>query len=842
MSVKGDNRPQGVRTTAVDENNVTGSRSAVSRKTEFASTASAATTATGGEQDCSSSVNRFSSDAGTTAGRDYSRHSTTTSREEDSNEDAFSSASSSAKTTTAEEQAQVWRIFCVFSFYYGVAGSYDLGAVTATLSDILQDLHVDNLTLAGVLGSVGYYGMFMTMPFFGVIFSKMQARQGKLRLSLHAAYRRATTTTSSSAVSPHGGATATTLTAPLLEISQQANKNNPKNNASASKSSRSEPELDIIAWSFLDSVVARGQWLFFILDWTLLGLAVLLPMCLATDIRMMLVGRFLLGTFQGAVDVYYPVWIEERAPPCSRTVWQASRFVCILCGVILGYIVGGALVSSSSKQVESGGSTTATMTHDEKFHYTWRLALAVEGIASFVAAALLFILVDPAVMRLRGEENNPATGAQPLEAEVVASSPNPAGPAGISGNARIRIDSTTTKRGGNGQAYESLGIGVQSTATEVGGAGPPVGVVASASRPFATASEDKTRVDHERTTVITAATIAEAKDQDQQDKDSGTASDVDYTVRDFTVMESLRVLATNLNYAIPVLNLSCVFLVAQGVQFWSPQYLRLVFHPISEGVIVGSTIVLLLTGPAAGIFLGGKFIDMCGGYHGRAGRIRTYKILLGFSFLSTIAGTVGNWMHGEAEYAPAACFLWIVFAVGAASVGPLQGIAISAIPYPELRTFGNSLATVSFMVGASIGPLIPGFLLQSLCPPEGAVKNINMGQSTAPGRRAGVEDLVAVQTAAGVETIQPRVFTSSFGEDGTTSVNQSQIAHLSELQPTSGGTTSLHPLITTLCAQESVAPLLCSGYFFLFTTGLCLWHEVSRPKHAKVKTSKEVDL
>eukprot|EP00392_Amoebophrya_sp_AT5.2_P002288 g2293.t1 len=213
--------------------------------------------------------------------------------------------------------------------------------------------------------------------------------------------------------------------------------------------------------------------------------------------------------------------------------------------------------------------------------------------------------------------------------------------------------------------------------------------------------------------------------------DNCSATDGAQHHEQLSLFESISLLLCNYNYAIPVLNLSVVFLVAQGVQFWAPEYLLLVFSPVSETTITVTTLLVLLTGPATGILAGGKLVDHFGGYHGLNQRITTYKILLTMGSVSVFAGFGANVLSGEPEYGKACFLLWVVLAVGAGSVGPLQGISISAIPVKSLRTFGNSLATVAFMVGASIGPLLPGFGLEEFCR-EGVVSVVCAQEAVAP--------------------------------------------------------------------------------------------------------------
>ncbi|CAD7965190.1 unnamed protein product [Amoebophrya sp. A25] len=653
-----------------------------------------------------------------------------------------------------------WTIFCVFSFYYGVGGSYDLGAVTACLPLIVADLDLHNLTLSGFLGSVGYYGMFTTMPVFGVFFSRLHLWQSRT----------------------------------------------------------------LAPGSMAHEFVRRGQWLFFIVNWSFLGLTLLLPMCMATSISQLIIGRFFLGVFQGAADVYYPVWIEEYAPPAQRTTWQGSRFVCIMLGVMLGYLAGGLLATGSGL-------------------LSWRAVLAFQGIASLAAAAMTFFIIDPELMAIRQPEEAVAKG----DVEVA------------------------------GQALQLRGANKNEQAEKHSLPSGKIDLLV----------EDKESANYkvDQMLLLQAAETSTACEDGDQHSSAGEVGSVvtEESITDdrenVCVSESFWMLFGNYNYFMPVFNLSCIFLIAQGVQFWSPQYLKRVFSPITEDHVIATTVVIIATGPAAGIFLGGKLIDYFGGYHNESGRIRTYTILCAGALISSICGIIANGLSGEPLYNTACSLLWAVLAVGAGAVGPLQGISISAIPNHSVRTLGNSVATVGFMVGASLGPLIPGFALQELCPKISDVDSSGgnadlMVSTTGTARtnnfsgssKAAHESMInlasllpQVQTpfAAGLSWLDHQVKsgivatppssstviskqTSGLPEMSIVLTEQGRDAYTSSITPGSSASSIMTKTLTTLnldqsdpsttalddvaipCVQEAVSPLLCGGVLMVVTLGLCL--------------------
>jgi len=336
--------------------------------------------------------------------------------------------------------------------------------------------------------------------------------------------------------------------------------------------------------------------------------------------------------------------------------------------------------------------------------------LGIQGGCSFLAAAALFAFVDGKEMRIETKKREPV-------GVVTSASMGESSASGAMGESSAVSSATEagenkTDHGADPMRLAPEGERIQrkTQQIEIQAQGP-------ASSPALAEWSGNEEVPHNTLTTDTS--------------DNCSATDGAQHHEQLSLFESISLLLCNYNYAIPVLNLSVVFLVAQGVQFWAPEYLLLVFSPVSETTITVTTLLVLLTGPATGILAGGKLVDHFGGYHGLNQRITTYKILLTMGSVSVFAGFGANVLSGEPEYGKACFLLWVVLAVGAGSVGPLQGISISAIPVKSLRTFGNSLATVAFMVGASIGPLLPGFGLEEFCR-EGVVSVVCAQEAVAP--------------------------------------------------------------------------------------------------------------
>ncbi len=145
-------------------------------------------------------------------------------------------------------------------------------------------------------------------------------------------------------------------------------------------------------------------------------------------------------------------------------------------------------------------------------------------------------------------------------------------------------------------------------------------------------------------------------------------------------------------------SLSQTFMVAQGTQFWAPEYLRVVYFagdPSGESKILCANVVIAGTAPVLGIYLGGRIVDdVLGGYAGLESRIRAYKFLMVCGCISTWAGLTASTLSGEKNFLLACSLLWILLAVGSAAVGPFQGIAIDSIEDKQVRTLANSLSQV----------------------------------------------------------------------------------------------------------------------------------------------------
>ena len=68
---------------------------------------------------------------------------------------------------------------------------------------------------------------------------------------------------------------------------------------------------------------------------------------LATSPAMLLTFRFFIGFLQSIPAVYFPVWVDEFAPPDKAALWMALVQTGAPLGIMIGYAVAGALTGSA---------------------------------------------------------------------------------------------------------------------------------------------------------------------------------------------------------------------------------------------------------------------------------------------------------------------------------------------------------------------------------------------------------------------------------------------------------------------------------------------------------------
>lgn len=69
---------------------------------------------------------------------------------------------------------------------------------------------------------------------------------------------------------------------------------------------------------------------------------------LTSNFWIIFVTRVLAGLAQVMFIIYFPVWIDQHAPPKSQTMWISLYFLTVPLGLILGYFSTGLIVGSDS--------------------------------------------------------------------------------------------------------------------------------------------------------------------------------------------------------------------------------------------------------------------------------------------------------------------------------------------------------------------------------------------------------------------------------------------------------------------------------------------------------------
>ena len=120
---------------------------------------------------------------------------------------------------------------------------------------------------------------------------------------------------------------------------------------------------------------------------------------------------------------------------------------------------------------------------------------------------------------------------------------------------------------------------------------------------------------------------------------------------------------------------------------------------------------LSLTGPTAGVFFGGWFIDKHGGYKDETGHAAaaTLKRCTVFGALALAFAIPAAFLS---SFWPIQIAMWFVLFWGGALISPATGVCINAVS-PELRAFSSALSMFCYnILGYSAAPYVCGLLAQ----------------------------------------------------------------------------------------------------------------------------------
>ncbi|CAK85325.1 unnamed protein product (macronuclear) [Paramecium tetraurelia] len=169
-------------------------------------------------------------------------------------------------------------------------------------------------------------------------------------------------------------------------------------------------------------------------------------------------------------------------------------------------------------------------------------------------------------------------------------------------------------------------------------------------------------------------------------------------------MQNLKTFLSNPIFVFSMLSLSSLFFVVTGVQFWITDYLRNVFLMPHE-VVFKSFLIISLTAPLSGVYLGGLILHNFGGYDGQmAIQIAAFEALL-----ASVSGAFIPILNNGAFVL---LFLWFLLFFGGSAVPAIMGIMITSIPR-EQRSSGNSLSHLfQELLGYLPAPVLYGFVQQ----------------------------------------------------------------------------------------------------------------------------------
>lgn len=157
-----------------------------------------------------------------------------------------------------------------------------------------------------------------------------------------------------------------------------------------------------------------------------------------------------------------------------------------------------------------------------------------------------------------------------------------------------------------------------------------------------------------------------------------------------------------------MLNLTVLFFVVTGIQYWVKAFLEEVIG--SDGSVVGIAFVFVsATAPTGGVIFGGWLIDRLGGYGGPVQILKTLRINASLGACAVACCLAILFMD---SLAPIMTLIWLLLFSGGATVPSLTGIIVSSVK-PSLRSFASSLSQLSFnILGFALSTLIPGVVME----------------------------------------------------------------------------------------------------------------------------------
>eukprot|EP00474_Spongospora_subterranea_P010444 CRZ10902.1 hypothetical protein [Spongospora subterranea] len=171
---------------------------------------------------------------------------------------------------------------------------------------------------------------------------------------------------------------------------------------------------------------------------------------------------------------------------------------------------------------------------------------------------------------------------------------------------------------------------------------------------------------------------------------------------------SFRSLLTNGVFLWTTCNLTVLFFVVTGIQYWISLYLKEVCHTdvIQTGV---AFIAISATAPTAGVLFGGWLIDYIGGYIGPQ---QTIKAMKTNAILGAIAIASALVLMSAGTLTTVMVLVFVLLFAGGATVPSCTGILVTCVP-SHLQAHASSVSQLAFNVfGFALSTVVSGLIMQ----------------------------------------------------------------------------------------------------------------------------------
>ena len=169
------------------------------------------------------------------------------------------------------------------------------------------------------------------------------------------------------------------------------------------------------------------------------------------------------------------------------------------------------------------------------------------------------------------------------------------------------------------------------------------------------------------------------------------------------IIPAMKIFIKKQLYVISMLTLCSLFFIITAIQYWISDYMIGVLH-VPQSEVFKLFVIVSLSGPSAGLIIGGKISESLGGYTG--------KNALSFCLVNAIiASVLGIFLPIIDNYKVLIILIWLELFFGSAIVPNLQGLMITSIPQP-VRGLGNSMAQlVMNLFGNLPAPILYGYVV-----------------------------------------------------------------------------------------------------------------------------------